>query len=91
MTGYMTDEYRERLEYAYKLFGTFGCFTAVDIRAKATVMNVLKSKGYIRRDSTRGPWRITEEGEDYVRKYLKHPEKVENDWEARQVFDGGAC
>ncbi len=90
MTGYMTDEYRDRLEYAYSLFGTFGSFTAVDIRAKATVMNALKSKGYISRVSTRGPWKVTDEGENYIRKYIKSPEKVENDWESRTVFDSPA-
>ncbi len=87
MSTFMTDEYRERLEYAYSLFGTFGSFTAKDIRAKATVMNALKSKGYIKRDSIRGPWRVTEDGEAYIRKYIKNPEKVENDWESRSVFD----
>lgn len=90
MTGYMTDEYRDKLEYAYSLFGTFSSFTAKDIRAKASIMNVLKSKGYIKRDSVRGPWRVTEEGEDYIRKYIKNPEKLENDWEARAVFDSPA-
>lgn len=87
MSTYMTDEYRDKLEYAYSLFGIWGSFTARDIKAKASTMNVLKSKGYIKRDSVRGPWRITEEGEDYIRKYIKNPEKLENDWEARQVFD----
>ena len=87
MSTFMTDEYRDRLEYAYSLFGTFSSFTARDIRAKASTMNVLKSKGYIKRDSVRGPWRVTEDGEDYIRKYLKKPDKVENDWESRAVFD----
>lgn len=90
MTGYMTDEYRDLLEYAYKLFGTHASFTAKDIRAKATAMNALRGKGYIKRTSTRGPWKVTDEGEDYIRQYLKPDERVENDWTARSVFDSPA-
>jgi hypothetical protein len=87
MTGYMTDEYRDKLGYAYGLFGTFASFTAKDIRAKATIMNVLKSKGYIRRTDTRGPWKVTDDGEAYIRQYIKKPDRIENDWESRAVFD----
>jgi len=86
MTGYMTDEYRGLLEYAYKLFGTHASFTAKDIRAKATAMNALRGKGYIKRSSTRGPWKVTDEGEDYVRQYLKKPEKQESQWADREEF-----
>jgi len=86
MTGYMTDEYRNKLEYAYSLFGTWGSFTAKDIRAKAEVMNALRSKGYIKRTSARGPWKVTDEGDEYIRQYIKKPEKIENQWSDREEF-----
>jgi len=86
MTGYMTDEYRDKLGYAYGLFGTFGSFSAKDIRAKAEVMNALRSKGFIKRVSFRGPWKITDEGEDYIRQYIRPVEKVENAWSDREEF-----
>jgi len=86
MTGYMNDEYRDALEYAYRLFGTWGSWTAKDIRAKAPVVNALRSKGYIERTKFRGPWRVTDEGEDYVRQWIKKPEKIESQWADREEF-----
>lgn len=88
MAHAMTDEYIKVLDYAYSVFGTYSSFTAKDIHAKAPVINALFRKGFIKRTMVRGPWKVTDEGEDYCRKYCKKQETVESDWNCREVFDG---